>query len=263
MKITCKIILLLGACLFFLNANAQRREDSNLNRDSVLYKKSWAAGARLRSDGFGITATFTKSKIYKRSLLFQFQFNYFLHPKQSKQPSQYGSGGFFGDGFKDFVYGKQNTLFTLYGGVGQQFLLAEKGKKQGVQILLNYAAGFTLGILKPYSLKVIPKPLTSATVDDLVDVTYIEGVDNSFLDNQRIVGASGFLKGWKLKALPGLHTEVGITFDFGKNDSFIKALEVGIAADFYYKKVPVMVDKNKFMYPSVYAGFMMGKRKEK
>lgn len=262
MKIFSKIVLLIVACLFFINAKAQRREDSNLNRDSVLYKKSWAVGARLRSDGFGISTAFTKSKIYKRSLLFQFQFNYFLHPKQTRQQSQYGSG-LFGDGFKAFVYGKQNTLFTLYGGVGQQFLLAEKGKRHGVQILLNYAAGFSLAILKPYSLRVIPKPLTTATVDDLVDVTYIEGVDNSFLDYERIVGASGFLKGWKLKALPALHTEVGITFDFGRNDSFIKALEVGIAADFYYKKVPVMVDKNKFMYPSVYAGFMLGKRKEK
>lgn len=240
-----------------------RREDSNLNRDSVLYRKSWSAGARLRSNGFGVGAEFTKSKRFKRSILFQTQFSYFIHPKQTRQQSQYGSGGFFGDGFKPFVYGKQNTLFTLYGGAGQKFLLAEKGKRHGVQLFFKYAGGFTLGILKPYSLRVIPKPLTTATEDDLVDVTYEEGVDNSFLDFDRIVGASGFGKGWKLRVWPGLHAEVGMDFDFGRNESFIKTLEIGVSADFYFKKVPVMVQNNKFLYPAVYVGFLMGKRKER
>jgi len=197
-------------------------------------------------------------------MLYQMQFSYFIHPKQTRQSSQYGGAGFFGgDGFKPFVYGKRNTLFTLYGGVGQKFLLAEKGKRHGVQLLFKYAAGLSIAILKPYSLRVIPKPLTTATIDDLVDVTYEEGVDNSFLDFERIVSASGFAKGWKLQFLPALHIETGMDFDFGKNESFIKTLEVGVAADVYYKRVPVMVDKNKFLYPSVFVGFLMGKRKEK
>ncbi|MBK9791874.1 MAG: hypothetical protein IPP60_01885 [Sphingobacteriales bacterium] len=60
-----------------------------------------------------------------------------------------------------------------------------------------------------------------------------------------------------------MHLEVGMEFDFGKNESIVKTLEVGVASDFYYKKVPVMVQSNKFLYPSVYVGFLMGKRKEK
>lgn len=265
MKSIFRILFLFLLVFSFVSAKAQsRREDSNLNRDSVLYKKSWTAGARLRSDGFSIGAEITKSKRLKRSLLFQVQLSYFMHPKQTRQQSQYGGVGFFGgDGFKPFVYGKQNTLFTLYAGVGQKFLLAEKGKRHGVQLFFKYAGGFSLALLKPYSLRVIPKPLTTATEDDLVDVTYTEGEDNSFLDYDRIVGASGFGKGWKMKVLPGLHLEIGMEFDFGKNESFIKALEIGVASDFYYKKVPVMVDKNKFLYPSVFVGFMLGKRKER
>lgn len=257
MKNQFKILFLFLGVISFIQAEAQyRRTDSNLNRDSVLYKKTWAAGARLRSDGFSLDAEFTKSKRYKRSLIFQVKFAYFLHTRQVRQASQY-------DGFKSFIYGKQNNLFTLYGGVGQKFLLAEKGKKQGVQLFIKYAGGLSLGILKPYLLKVIPKPLTTANEDDLVDVGYIDGVDNSFLDYQRIVGSSGFGKGWKLKILPGLHLEVGMEFDFGKNESIIKALEIGVASDFYYKRVPVMVQNNSFIYPSVFVGFMMGKRKER
>lgn len=268
MKKFLQILILLLSIVAFTEVHAQtRREDSNLNRDSVLYRKSWAMGARLKSDGFSIVTELTTSKRFKRSMLYQIQFSYFMHPKQMRQQSKFsgGGGGFFGsgDGFKPFIYGKQNTLFSLYGGVGQKFLVAEKGKRHGVQLLLKYAGGLSIAILKPYLLKVIPKPLINATVDDLVIVSYKGGVDNSFLDYERIVGAAGFTKGWNLKFLPALHIEAGMDFDFGKNDSFIKTLEIGVASDFYYKKVPVMVDKNKLIYPSVYVGFLMGKRQEK
>lgn len=236
---------------------------AQIDPDSVIYRKSWQSGARLRSDGFGFGTEITRSRKFKSSILFQVQFAYFWALNEVRQPSQYGSAGFFGDGFKPFVYGKQNTLFTLYGGVGQKLLVAEKGKRHGVQIFFKYAGGLTLAILKPYYLRVIPKPLTNATIDDLVDVTYDPNEDNSFLDWERIVGASGFLKGWKLKVLPGLHTELGMEFDWAKNESFVKALEIGLSADFYYKRVPVMVKNNKFFYPSAYVGFMLGKRKQR
>jgi hypothetical protein len=263
-KIHFKILTLLFCFLSFNEIKAQKNQ-SSLHRDSVIYKKSWEAGFRLSSNGFSLGAEITRAKRFKRSLLFQTRFTYFWDPKQVKQNSQYGSGGFFGgDGFKPFVYGKQNSLFTLYVGAGQKFLLAEKGKRHGVQIFFKYAGGFTLAILKPYSLRVVPKPITGEFYEsDLVDVTYVEGVDNSFLDFERIVGASGFGKGWKLKALPGLHLELAMEFDWAKNEGLIKALEIGVASDFYYKKVPVMVEKNRFLYPSVFVGFMIGRRKER
>ena len=264
MKILFNIFILFFCGISFAAAKPDKPQ-SSLNPDSVIYRKSWETGVRLSSNGFSLGAEFTKAKRFKKSILFQTRFSYFWDPKQSRQQSQYGGGGIFGgDGFKPFVYGKQNTLFTLYGGVGQKFLLAEKGKKHGVQLFFKYAGGFVLAILKPYSLKIVPPPITGEfTEDDIVDVTYQEGVDNSFLDYNRIIGASGFGKGWKLKALPGLHIEAAIEFDWAKNEGLIKALEIGVAADFYYKKVPVMVQKNNWLYPSVFAGFMLGKRKER
>jgi hypothetical protein len=207
-------------------------------------------------------AEFTKAKRFKRSTLFQVQFSYFRHTKQIRQNSQYGGGGLFGsDGFKPFVYGKQNTLFTLYGGVGQKFLLAEKGKRHGVQIFFKYAGGFTLAILKPYILQVLDT--NAQTTNDYHELGYDPDKHNGFLDRDRILGGAGFGKGWKLKALPGLHLEIGFEFDWGKNESIIKALEIGATADFYYKKVPIMVQNNKFLFPGVYAGFMLGRREER
>lgn len=250
--------------MLFIGAENVVAQGSSLNPDSVIYRKSWSAGMRIRSDGFGFGAEITRSRKFRSSLLYQVQFSFFRHPKQVRQNSPFGGGGLFGsDGFRPFVYGKQNTLLTLYGGVGQKILVAEKGKRHGVQLFFKYAGGFNLGILKPYLLRIVPPPLTSFTEKDIIDVQYIEGVDNSFLDENRIVGASGFRKGWKMKAMPGLHTEVGMTFDWAKNEGLIKALEIGVAADFYFKKVPEMVQNNRFLYPSVYAGFMLGKRKQR
>lgn len=234
-----------------------------IDPDSILYKKSWECGLRIRSDGFNLGAEITKSKNYKKSLLFQVQFSYFRHPKQLRQQSQYGGGGLFGsDGFRPFVYGKQNNLFTLYGGVGQKFLLAEKGKRHGVQLFFKYAAGLSIAILKPYMLEVIDtSSISGNTFSNTRILGYEPGNPNSlFLNKDYIAGGAGFGKGWKLSFLPALHTEVGMEFDWAKNESFIKALEIGVAADFYYKKVPMMVQDNKFLYPSVYAGFMLGKR---
>lgn len=256
-------------CCLFLGGLEELHAQSTLNPDSVIYRKSWNAGMRLRSNGFCFGAEFTRSQRFKKSLLFQVQFSYFVDPKQTRQQSPYGSGGIFGDGYKPYIFGKRNSLFTLYGGVGQKFLLAEKGKRHGVQIFFKYAAGFSLAILKPYYLKVVDTTsIQNNTFSQTVDIGYVEGGNNElFLGNSRygniIVGASGFRKGWKLSALPGLHTEIGMEFDFGKNDQIIKALEIGVAADFYYKKVPVMIQDNTFLYPSVYVGFMLGQRKER
>lgn len=265
-----KIKLLILFIIFLLvGVHKSKAAESTLNRDSVLYKKSWSAGIRLRSDGFALGAEITRSKRFKRSWLIQTQFSYFWHPKQVKQQSQYGGGGggnlFGSDGFKPFIFGKQNTLFTLYLGAGQKFLLAEKGRNHGVQLFFKYAGGFTLGILKPYMVEVVDTAsIRGNTFSNTVLLGYEPENPNSlFLERDYIVGAAGFGKGWKLKAQPGLHVEVGMEFDFGKNESFIKELEIGVASDFYFKKVPVMVDKNKFLYPSVFVGVQLGKRKER
>lgn len=233
-----------------------------VNPDSLVYSKTWTAGFRLRSDGFMLGGEFTRSKKYKSAILYQFEFGYWRHPKNYRQQSQYSSGGFFGDGFKPFVYGKQNNLFAIHVNVGQRILLAEKARKHGVMVFFHYAGGFSLGILKPYSLRVYQGIDSVFTVQDLVDVTYDpDNPGNGFLDYNRIIGGSGFGKGWKLKFRPGIHIKTGFSFDWAKNEGFIKALEIGASADFYFSDVPIMVQNNKFMFPSVYVGFAMGKRK--
>ena len=124
-------VLFLGILIFCAAGFSARAQDIRVvNPDSLIYSKSWTAGFRLRSDGFMLGGEFTRSRKYRSAILYQFELGYYRHPKQFRQQSQYSSGGFFSDGFKPFVYGKQNILFAILANVGQRILLAEKARKQ-------------------------------------------------------------------------------------------------------------------------------------
>lgn len=60
----------------------------------------------------------------------------------------------------------------------------------------------------------------------------------------------------------GGHIKAGLNFDWGSKDRFVKALEVGVMLDVFYRKVPIYVnqDANSFIKPSLYLGFHFGKR---
>ena len=51
--------ILIFILFFIVSIQKSKAEESTLNRDSVLYKKSWSAGIRLRSDGFTLGAEIT------------------------------------------------------------------------------------------------------------------------------------------------------------------------------------------------------------
>ena len=70
-------------------------------------------------------------------------------------------------------------------------------------------------------------------------------------------------KGWNhLKLSPGLYAKPGVRFDYGKYNEMVTALEVGVIAEFYAKKVPQMVDnKHKQFFFSAYVALLFGKRK--
>jgi hypothetical protein len=64
-----------------------------------------------------------------------------------------------------------------------------------------------------------------------------------------------------IRPYPGASVKAGLFFDFGKNDQVIKAAELSIAADFYYKNIPLMaLYKNNFVYPRMMLSFQLGKR---
>lgn len=225
----------------------------------IVYKESWEAGFHLRTDGWRIFADIYKSRNYFRGKIFSVDIGAYKHPKQVRQTKDPFGGGLINtSGLKSFVYGKQNSLFVIHGYAGQKFLLAEKAKRHGVMLNFYYQGGAGIGILKPYALQVWTNP-----TDDIYEVvTYDPNVDNRFLNIDYIRGGAGFGKGWKLRFRPSLGVKAGLQFDWSSQEKFIKAVDFGMSADFYFGKVPIMVtEENKFLFINAYAGFALGKKR--
>ncbi len=242
-----------------------RRNEVRDYRESrgYTYKKSWSFAFRFRTDGWQVGTDHTQTINYFKSRVFQLDLGEYKHFKQARQ-SKDPSGGIFGfNGIRPFVYGKQHNLFVLHGRYGRRHLVAERARRNGVMIQFQYTGGVSLGFLKAYYLEVYDREGDRILYDEPpVTTRYIKGVDNGFTDYGRILGHSGFGKGFEnLKFQPGLSGSVAMQFDWSSEDSFIKALETGFNADVYFWKVPIMVSQNRFYFLSVHLGIILGKKK--
>ena len=70
-------------------------------------------------------------------------------------------------------------------------------------------------------------------------------------------------KGWnELTFTPGVYAKAAVRFDYGSYNEVISAIEVGLNAEFYAKKIPQMVyNKEKQLFFSGYVAIIFGKRK--
>lgn len=266
------IFLLINFLSIAQDSIEQEYKENNKKYDKA--RKSWAVGAKLRSDGFGFNFDYTHGKRIRAAMLYQLEFGYYTHFSQIKQSSPYNNES---AQFRRFAFGKINNLFALHINIGQKILLAERARKNGVRIYAHYAAGFSLGILKPYLLRVVDTTSLELvapgeyTFSEIIDVAYENGKNEAYFLNylpfaggvlQPIVGGAGFGKGWNLTFRPGIHVKGGFSFDWSKDEGVVKGLEIGFACDIYLKKIPIMITNNKQIFPSVYAGFQIGKRKK-
>lgn len=262
------MILFICTAQLFAQTNNNAKFIEQDRAKGLIYKKEFTVGAKITSNGWGITANVGKIINIHKTRIFEFEFNGIKDPKERKQSAQFNLlGNTFGTP-KDFYFGKQNEFFNLKVGFGYKYNIAEKAEKSGVALTLAYSAGFSLGLLKPYYLDLAYfTPLNDSTY--LVDVRSEKynadtatGNAQTFLNWYNIVGASGFGKGLsEIKPVPGLYGKVALNFEWGARDNLITALEAGVTADFYYKKVPIMINApNHFMFWSVFLSFQIGRR---
>ena len=226
----------------FLSAQSSRPVDNNEDKyKGIVYNKEFTIDTRLHTHGFAIGANFTNIKTYYKSTYFQIEVGELKNQKEFRQNSDnqilnQGSP-------QSFILGKQNNLYVIRGGYGVKKYYSEKAKKKGVAIGLNYEGGVTLGLLKPYYLDIKQTDLGQIDLIPTRAERYDPQNPCSFLDPlSGIYGASGFFKGLgEISALPGAHAKVGVHFDWGAFDEFVKAIEVGVAADVFIRRAPIMI----------------------
>ena len=226
-----------------INALARQEEEG-----VIAYKKHFALGLKLVSDGYALFLEKGKGQTVKKALLFQLEISERKHQKEEKQSNPNAPSA-------PIVYGKLNFMYPVKLGVQQQFLLGNKSNKNGVSVTGNIGGGLCLGILRPYEVEV-DKSGTR------VFVKY-ESPDSLLFINGPYYGGPGFTKGWDgIKMTPGVYIKPALRFDYGNYNEMINGMEVGVCAEFYSKKIPQMLyNKQKQFFFSAYFSLIFGKRK--
>jgi len=216
----------------------------------VAYKKHFAFGIKLISDGYGISFEKGYSKSVKKATLFQLEISERKHQKEEKQSNPNP-----GVSSSPIIYGKINFFYPIKLGVQKQFLLGNKSNKNGVSVTGNIGGGLCIGLLRPYEVE----------VDKNGTRTFVkyESEDSLLFRSGPFYGGPGLGKGWNsLKFTPGLYVKPGLRFDYGRYNDLVAAIEVGVAAEFHTKKIPQMIDnKQKQLFFSAYFTVLFGKRK--
>jgi hypothetical protein len=183
-------------------------------------------------------------------VLLQFE----LNEKKSPKDHKVAAAGYNGYNFNSVVVGKLNNFYQFKIAVGQQHLIGGKGNKNGVAVTALYTGGFSLGILKPYYVDV-SDPLTNSDFRS----KYPTIIDSGYIE----YGASGFTVGWgEISVKPGVNLKTALRFDYGRFNTTLTAIEVGLTGEYYFSKIPMLykVPYKNFFF-NAYLTIMFGKRK--
>jgi hypothetical protein len=219
----------------------------------LAYYKQSAFGVQLRTNGFGAFYELGRMKTPRRTNLYSLEFTEIKHNKEERVQN---TESFFSN---SFVYGKVNNFYQFKLGYGKQYIFGQKGNKNGIAVMGIYKGGFSAGLLKPYYLNV-----DDQAANAVVDIKYIDNKE-LFLDPRDgiINGSSRFSKGLnELSFNPGAFVKAALRFDFGRFNESIQALEIGISADVYSKKVELMAlnDPQQFFFQG-HLAYIFGRRR--
>ncbi len=223
----------------------------------IAYQKHTVFGLKLVNDGYGGFLEIGRGQSIKKSLLFQLDISERKHIKEQKQSNPDYSG-------PGLIFGKINFFYPVKLGVQQQILLGNKTNKNGVSVTANFGGGISLGLLRPYFVNVYD---TTKNPLQRKSIRYESADSSLFSDNSKLfyLQATGpsLGKGWgNLKVTPGAYAKAAVRFDYGKYNEVVSAIEVGMTAEYYSKKIPQLVYTTpKNLFVNIYISVMFGKRK--
>jgi hypothetical protein len=243
-----KSLKILFFCYFPLISFAQL---PNEKKPEGQLKREIYGGLTLSTNGWGVNFQFAKRKTNRYKVMYGFSIGNIRNEKEHKA---------FNSVFKDakgYYYGKLNSLLAFRPFYGGKILLFEKIRDKGVEIDFVWAAGLSLGLLKPVYLKVRKLDLNTSTFYNAE-----ERYDPSIHHPENIYGRAPWYKGLgKASFLPGLFLKTGVYFDISTRRQLLWGIELGSQIDIYFQKVPLMYQvKNQYVFPSLYANITIGKR---
>jgi hypothetical protein len=234
---------------------ARRQKVAELMRQAeegvLIYSKQSIFGVQLRSNGYGFFYELGKMKSNRKTNIYRIDF---AEVKEHKEEKLLGSA-FFGNAY---IFGKRNYFYPLTLGFGQQYIMGQKGNKNGVAVTAVYNAGLSLGLLRPYYINV-DDPISGESKT----IKYTPADSALFVEPENITGGGGLGKGWgEIKVKPGVFAKVAMRFDYGRFNESVSALEIGMSADFYASKIPILLfQKERQLFLQAYIAILFGRRK--
>jgi len=224
-----RFIVFLGVVHCFFALYAQGEIDF---QQRVFYRNEWSVAAMLNSNGFGANYRFGKRINADNKHLFEIDFAYMKDPKEKKSYVHiWGSGA-------KYVEGKKNLAFDFRFGYGKQHEIYRKHDIGGVAIRRFYNFGPSLVLLKPIYYEIGQSVGNDRPLELLPIGKYNS---NWTANNIYVISRASFFKGFDgINVIPGVFAKFGFNFEFGREDRIIHALETGLIAEGFVKKVDIM-----------------------
>ena len=263
---SCSVALFVLLSTALAQGTFQPRNPNGLEENKgLVYDKEFTVDFRVHTNGYALALNFGTLKTYYRTRYMHFELGEIKHPKEYRNTFDLNFSP--GQDSRSFIFGKQNNLFVLRGGIGEKRYFSEKAKKRGLAVGISYEAGPALGLLKPYYLDLSFTNDPSSPTDDVVSVEkYSPENAEDFLNTDRINGATGFTRGLgELRIRPGIQAKAAVHFDWGAFDEFVKGFEAGVMADIFFTKMPIMVEiddvENRPYFLNLNLSLQLGKRR--
>ncbi|HET9056807.1 MAG TPA: hypothetical protein VFN30_08170 [Chitinophagaceae bacterium] len=275
-KIFLSIILLLSVLSIFAQ-DAKEKDSRKTNRNekrkerrerinerirleeegALVFHKQTTFGFKLNTDGYSFFFEKATMQSARVANFYTIEVGEKKHPQENKITGSFTIAGPFAFANNPFVYGKRNIFYQAKLGFGQQRVIGYRGNKNGVSVTGVYGGGFSAGLLRPYYVRV-----QRSLNDEIADIKYSPSDSLDFLGG-RIIEGTGLKHGWnELKFTPGVHSRMGLRFDYGRFNETVSAIEVGINAEYYFTKPEILLlAKNKNFFFSAYVSINFGKRK--
>ncbi len=235
---------------------ARRQKINTLIKQSeegiLIYRKQSIFGLQGRSNGYGAFYELGKMNTQRRTTTYRIDITEIKHQKEEKLSN--GGGFVFTN---PFIYGKINSFYQATLGFGQQYILGQKGNKNGVAVSAIFNAGLAIGLLRPYYLQV-QDPMNGENKTIKYSVA-----DSLLFLGPTIIGGGGFGKGWsEIKMKPGAFVKTAMRFDYGRFNEVVSGIEAGLSVEFYGSKIPIMIgQKDQQLFFQGYISILFGRRK--
>ncbi len=233
--------ILITFTLLFFGITVAFSQGELPEKSEIYYKDEKSYGVRLNTNGWSFNYRQGTFVNLKQKRLREFEFNTLRHIKETKR--------FPGESFRRYVYGKTNYCFDIRAGIGRQRRMYRKNDKGSVEIRLITFFGPSLGFLIPIYYEVYEN---NTTITEKYQPNHQPG---TIFDRMPLY--YGILE---TKLNPGLYYKLGISFEHGKYEKQLNAVEVGFTAFAYLRKMEIMAEtNNNRFFVSFFINYRIGR----